>query len=379
MPIPLYQKLYDYVKETIESGQRKPGERVQSEKELAEQFGVSRITSKKALEKLYDDGLIDRIQGKGSFVAQVPPPAEARKVRREERAVGSGLIGVLLPDLSESFGLNLLRSIDTACVESGFSMIFRLTHGDQRAEEAALQSLRAAGAQGVIILPVQGEFYNAELLRIVLDGFPVVLVDRYLRGISAPTVCSDNYHAAQRMVDYLLERGHQHIAFISPPAEHTSSLEERVRGFVERFAARGLALPPGYLLTDLTSTMAQSSGVEQVRADRGRLVEFLRSNPQLTAIFACEYNLALLADRVLDEMHELAARPVVVCFDSPQVRFGRARFSHIRQDEAAMGERALHVLAQVMRGESVPALNIVAVDLIEAEDDGQITKVLQSA
>ncbi|HEX7063957.1 MAG TPA: GntR family transcriptional regulator, partial [Bacillales bacterium] len=49
---PLYEKIYKSLKEEILNGQYKEGERIPSEKELADLFGVSRITTKRSMEML---------------------------------------------------------------------------------------------------------------------------------------------------------------------------------------------------------------------------------------------------------------------------------------------------------------------------------------
>ena len=66
---PMYEKIFDEVKQRIVTKAYKLGERVPSEKELAEAYSVSRITSKKALEMLATEQLIVRKPGRGSFVA----------------------------------------------------------------------------------------------------------------------------------------------------------------------------------------------------------------------------------------------------------------------------------------------------------------------
>ncbi|GIF05047.1 GntR family transcriptional regulator [Actinoplanes siamensis] len=55
----------------------KPGDVVPAESVLAEQFGVARMTIRAALNALEDDGLIERIQGRGTFVRQRPEPRAA--------------------------------------------------------------------------------------------------------------------------------------------------------------------------------------------------------------------------------------------------------------------------------------------------------------
>lgn len=69
VPIPLYYQIKTRLLEAIESGQLSPGDRVPSERELTEQFSVSRMTARQALRELETQGYLYRIQGKGTFVA----------------------------------------------------------------------------------------------------------------------------------------------------------------------------------------------------------------------------------------------------------------------------------------------------------------------
>ena len=58
---PLYQQIYDEIKDAIEKGVYAPKERIPSELELAEQYEVSRITVRRAVEELdLTPGLIER-------------------------------------------------------------------------------------------------------------------------------------------------------------------------------------------------------------------------------------------------------------------------------------------------------------------------------
>jgi GntR family transcriptional regulator len=69
-PIPLYHQLKEILKEKIESRDWVPGEKIPSENELTSQYDISRNTVKKALDDLVQDGLLKRIQGKGTFVSK---------------------------------------------------------------------------------------------------------------------------------------------------------------------------------------------------------------------------------------------------------------------------------------------------------------------
>ncbi len=68
--IPLYQQLSDEIKTQIHEGKLKSGDRLMTEAELSQQYGISRITVRKAIELLVDEGYVMRKQGIGTFIAE---------------------------------------------------------------------------------------------------------------------------------------------------------------------------------------------------------------------------------------------------------------------------------------------------------------------
>ena len=70
LAIPLYHQVYLIIKDKIDSGEYAPGAPVPTEQELCGLYGVSRITVKRAMQDLADQGLIVRQRGRGSFVAE---------------------------------------------------------------------------------------------------------------------------------------------------------------------------------------------------------------------------------------------------------------------------------------------------------------------
>ena len=69
MQTPRYLVIKQFIENKINSGLWKPGSRVPSEAELTLEFAVSRMTARRALSELDNDGLISRSAGKGSFVS----------------------------------------------------------------------------------------------------------------------------------------------------------------------------------------------------------------------------------------------------------------------------------------------------------------------
>lgn len=68
--VPIYYQLYSFLKELILNGDYKPGQCVPSESEMMAQYGVSRVTVRRAIADLEQDGLLKRYRGKGSVVLE---------------------------------------------------------------------------------------------------------------------------------------------------------------------------------------------------------------------------------------------------------------------------------------------------------------------
>ena len=66
---PRYQQLKDLIIGRISSGELRPADRVPSENELVESMQVSRMTANRALRELHDEGYVERIAGRGTFVS----------------------------------------------------------------------------------------------------------------------------------------------------------------------------------------------------------------------------------------------------------------------------------------------------------------------
>jgi len=103
-PIPLYLQIEEELRGLVQSGELGPLARVPSEAELSTSFKVSRMTARKALDRLVADGLMFRRAGKGTFVAQ-PKIAhgpsqllswsaamDAQGVRHSTKVLGAGIV-----------------------------------------------------------------------------------------------------------------------------------------------------------------------------------------------------------------------------------------------------------------------------------------------
>lgn len=113
--LPLHEQVRQFLVSLIESGRLKPGDRLPSEKELENKFGVSRITVRRALQDLANQDKIMRVPGKGSFVLQpkIEPLTALTSFSENMRAQGyepsykKSRVSVVLPESKIASALRL--------------------------------------------------------------------------------------------------------------------------------------------------------------------------------------------------------------------------------------------------------------------------------
>lgn len=367
---PLYQQIITSLLNEIDTGRLQPGDQVPSEKELTDQYQVSRITAKKALDQLAEEGVIVRIRGKGSYVNVSDALANEDVTGREGKELrrGDRLIGAIFPSYTDGYGLLLQYAVEKTIAELGGSLVIKRSNHSVEEEEAAIDALLDLQVDGIIVFPADSREYNQRLLKMILDEFPVVVVDRNLKGIQACTVHTDNKTAAYKLAAHLLETGHKHIAFISPDPNRTSTLEDRLAGFQQAFLASGTRLCSDYLITDIPSGYSCKSS--DTHSGEYRLMKkLLEEHPQITAYVCAEYEIAIILYKLLESMGLRVPEDCsIVCFDCPDDPYdhlNRPRFTHIRQYEEKMGRTAVELLFAQIENKEVPKLTLLGFEFKE--------------
>jgi len=350
---PLYMKIYDSLVDKINRGEIHAGDRIYTEKELAEKFDVSRITSRKALEMMAENGYIKRIPGKGSFITFRDGDAEEGQGSGVKRVtMDKPAIGFILPDFSSSYGVDLISGAERETVSNGRYFMFYRTYGSQEIEEKAIESFLEIGVEGIILMPVHGENYNPKIFKMVLDGIPFVMIDRNLKGIPAPFVGTDNVAASKKLTDYLLDEGYKSVAFISTPETGATTIEERLEGFTKSHLEHGMVINPNLLLTNLSCTIPGKNTEQNIKSDIEKVRQLILNQPSIDCLFAVEYNLSLVAMEAVKSLSLNVPEDIsVVCFDGPQNYIGEYYLTHIRQKETQMGAEAVRMLLRQQEGD----------------------------
>lgn len=363
----LYEQVYSAIKEDIFSGKYKVGERVPSEKELSDHFKVSRITSKRALESLEKDGIVYRQKGKGTFVSENWENAFLAKPVQKKP-----LIGLILTNFDDTYGSKIISSIENATSGIAF-VILKRSFGSPEKEEQILKELLSIPVDGIIIYPAQSEHYSSEILKMVVDRFPFVLIDRSFKGVAASSVSTDNVEAAKKGVEYLFELGHKNIGVISPNEMGTTTLQDRFRGIVEAYAEKELIVNKNLWCTSIKSTLPEPQSTQE--EDVKKIEKYITDNPLLTALFAFEYNIALLAHRAVKNLGLHVPKDIsIICFDEPAMNMGDWNFTRLVQNEEEIGENAIKYLMNIINGDDTIKQKRLSTTLIIGDSTSCVLK-----
>ncbi len=225
----LPQQVEQAIRDTIRTLQ--PGQRMSDVADLALKWQVGSYTIKSVLEQLAQEGLIVRIPGKGTFVADPGNSVAASKIT---------YVAVIVPALGQLESRMVNAAIDVLDAR-GIEVMIRLSHGNANRESTLIRQCRAQGANGFVIIPADGVTYSEELLRLAADHCPTVLWDRWLPGLNIPCVFGDHRQGASLAVEELARLGHQHIVAVSEvPVHLRQSLQERWEGFCGAVQAHAL-------------------------------------------------------------------------------------------------------------------------------------------
>lgn len=333
---PLYVQIYHALKQQILSGQLRPGDRLPSENELAQHFGVSVITSKRALNDLADESLIVRTKGKGSFVAG----KDGADILHSSRTAFRGVVGMVIPSICMPIESELFYHTQSLMHKAKYQTLIRVTDDRLDLEVEAIRMFSIFGVRGFIIFPVINENYNEEILRLSLSRFPHVLVDRFLPNITSSYVVSNNKTATAAMVHYLWKKGHENIAFLTQKDTNTNA-HERLLGFEEVYEKAGKSISKPRQYFERIPHISDGEYKKQLSA-------FFAARPEVTAVVAMDAILACLGYAVLHEMGKGIPEDVtLVSFDDPKLPF----VPYVEQDIKMIAQRSTEILIGQIEGD----------------------------
>lgn len=155
-------------------------------------------------------------------------------------------VALLVQSLVSTFPGYLVNAVEESLARHGYGLILASSHEDRKRERDMLDVLAAQSIDGLLFVPVSshdGEF----LVSLIERGLPVVLIDRYIAGVPADVVMTDNIKAARLVTTHLIRQGCRRIMCLSFSDEASSALD-RVKGYRQALIEHGLPDDPDMVL-----------------------------------------------------------------------------------------------------------------------------------
>jgi GntR family transcriptional regulator of arabinose operon len=244
----LHTQLLAYYRERILDGRLPAGTRLPTDGELATQYRISRDTVRQALTLLSHEGLIERVQGRGTFVSQ-PSSNGSSTEQLKQKQIGL----VLNRTLRTQVNMNLLVGVEQAAKSHGYSVSFTYAEGNQQQQARDIALLRANHVLGMIVYLTGDITHDASIQQLQADHVPLVLIDRYLPDLTIDYVGLDNVGSGYRATEHLLILGHRRIGFIFSYEEtlQTTSVYERWQGYRKALQKYGVPYDEALVAPDL--------------------------------------------------------------------------------------------------------------------------------
>lgn len=340
-PLLRYEEAKRAVEVFIRKNGLKPGDRIPTEAELRAQFGWSRVTINRALNELVGKGVLHRIQGSGTYVA------EPERLERSLRI----MVSTRPYDQQDDYCSPLFAGIrEEAGAQQNVDIVYFNDDPIPNAETVARY-----GVDGVLTLSWELDDQSFAL-RLHRAGVPVVSLALRARAVSLPQVFMDHYGGMIGAVEYLAAKGHRRIGFVTLRIEN-SDVSERLLGFQAAHARLGIPVDPALML--LGNDVLEDALLESW---------WDRLAPRPTAILVhsapAPRMLALLRNRNVSIPGELS----VVCIDDMQMaRHYSPPLTVLSQSAYQLGRSGLAKLTRMLRGEDDGRPELLATELIERE------------
>ncbi|NQY41525.1 MAG: GntR family transcriptional regulator [Henriciella sp.] len=290
----LQDRVVTTILERIRSGELKTGDRLTPERQLGDEFGVSRTTITKALQKLEFDGWISREQGRGTFV-QDPSVVKGNTPKGPTIALLAAVPAH--PSLFRCF-TGLSRATNEANGQLRLLGSFEGLGSESQMLDRALRD----GADGIVVYPGPG--YSAPRIysKLVSEGVPIVLIDRFFPNLATDKVTYADEELGHSICGTLFDQGCSRVAILPHREFEVTTVRDRIDGAVRAAAERGLPADSVAIWHDVYADFSPSRKRLNNRSKQlRRLTDRLQNDP-VDGLFAINGDVAERLSRDLDSL-----------------------------------------------------------------------------
>lgn len=234
MTQPRYMVVVDWVKNELLKGSLNPGDRLDSENELAQKFSLSRQTIRHAIAVLEKEGYVTRVQGSGTYISD---NNITDKVNRKNIAIITTYVDAYI------FPQTIQR-VERVLSDAGYTVQISFTNNRISREKTILEGIvEKDDIAGVIAEPTKSNLPNPNLKyyqQLKKKHVPVLFMNAYYETLDAPHVSMNDKMAGKLATEYVIGKGHKRIGGVFKLDDGQGA--RRYSGFLEAMNDAGLRI-----------------------------------------------------------------------------------------------------------------------------------------
>ncbi|MDY5964258.1 MAG: LacI family DNA-binding transcriptional regulator [Peptostreptococcus porci] len=150
----------------------------------------------------------------------------------------SQLIGVIVPELTDTFSADILNGIEEVSKMYSYDILIANTYSERELELKSINLLRAKQVEGIVIISWD---IDEELVNVLENiGIPVVFVSKMTGNFDIYNVSIKNAPATKEMTNFLIGKGHKRIGLIRTNLNVPEIADERLNGYKEALEENGI-------------------------------------------------------------------------------------------------------------------------------------------
>ncbi|WP_454791497.1 LacI family DNA-binding transcriptional regulator [Mycolicibacterium lutetiense] len=255
---------------------------------------------------------------------------------------GTRLLGLIVPDISNSFFAELAKGVEEAAIDAGYNMVLCNSAFNHDRELLYLETIRSRAVDGVVY--AAGSPTTHREMADSLGNIPVVLVDEDVVGSGACSFVSDNAGGGRLAAEHLIRLDHKRAVIVSMAG--LASSDDRARGFADHWQSHDLPRP-----TVIDGDFTYDGGYTAITD-----VLQTRSDVDFSAVFATNDLMAMGVVKRLTESGLRVPEDIsVVGFDDITIAaMTNPGLTTVKQDVWQLGFRAANALISAVGAEGSP-------------------------
>jgi len=254
----------------------------------------------------------------------------------------SDTIGLVVPNIGDSYFARIARRIERKARRSGYNVVYSSTGESKERESELISSMLSRGVDGLIIASSQKN--QEDIIELKERKFPFVLIDRHYPDLETNYVGEDNEGGASQATIQLVKAGRKRIGFVTLKTA-LDVLHQRLEGYQLSMKQNRLPLEDPWI-RELDYEYSESDMLEQIRT-------MVQAPSNIEGIVFATHFLAASGIRALRKLN------VQVPEDVALVSFGQMNafditeppITSIVQPVDELGDRAVEILLENLGGE----------------------------